>query len=167
MAILVSFSGSAFGQEKPLAQPVELASTALFPAAPSAAFSGADSGIAVAAVAPLPFVTVSEPAMRPEAHAFWDRQNKVLFGAVAAAATADFFTTRANLANGGHELNPLTRVLSGSTPGLAVNFGLETAASVGLSYFFHKTGHHGLERMTSMVNIGASIGAVTYGQTHR
>jgi len=38
---------------------------------------------------------------------------------------------------------------------------------VGLSYFFHKTGHHKLERMVSMLNIGGSAAAVSYGMAHR
>ena len=82
-------------------------------------------------------------------------------------ATADFFVTRANLQSGGKELNPVTRVFSGSTPGLAANFALETGVVIGLSYIFHKTGHHKLERATSWVNLGGSAGAVAYGLTHR
>jgi hypothetical protein len=100
-------------------------------------------------------------------HHFWDRDNTILFAAVGASATADFFVTRANLASGGRELNPVTRVFSGSTPGLAVNFVGETVGTIGISYFFHKTGHHKLERLTSMVDIGASAGAVGFGLTHR
>ena len=48
-----------------------------------------------------------------------------------------------------------------------MNFAGETAGVIGLSYFFHKTGHHKLERAVSLVNIGSSAGAVTYGLTHR
>ena len=61
----------------------------------------------------------------------------------------------------------MVRVFGRSTAGLAVNFVGETAGVVGLSYFFHKTGHHKLERITSMVNISASAAAVSYGLTHR
>ena len=82
-------------------------------------------------------------------------------------AAADFCTTRANLASGGKELNPVVRVFSGSTPVLAGYFALETASTIGVSYMFHKTGHHKLERMTSFVSIGTSAGAVEYGLTHR
>jgi hypothetical protein len=100
-------------------------------------------------------------------HRFWDRENTILFSAVGAAATADFFTTRANLASGGRELNPVTRLFAGSTPALAANFALETAGVIGISYMWHKTGHHRLERLTSLLDIGGSAGAVTYGLTHR
>lgn len=100
-------------------------------------------------------------------HRFLDGENKVLFGAVGASAAADFFVTRANLANGGQELNPLVRGFSGSTAGLAANFGLETASVVAISYMFHRTGHHKLERLTSFVDIGGSLSAVGYGLAHR
>lgn len=107
------------------------------------------------------------PASADGDHKFWDRRNLVLFGAVTALDGADFAVTRSILQNGGHELNPVVRVFGRSTPGLALNFAGETAGVVAISYFFHKTGHHRMERMVSMVNIAASTGAVTYGLTHR
>ena len=100
-------------------------------------------------------------------HQFWDTQNRALFIAAAAMNGADFAVTRANLQSGGQELNPIVRVFGRSTSGLAVNFAGETVGVIGLSYFFHKTGHHRLERAVSIVNIGASTGAVAYGTTHR
>lgn len=112
-------------------------------------------------------VAVTAPPKELAPHRFWDRENRILFAAVGGLATADFFTTRANLAGGGRELNPLTRVFSGSTPGLATNFALETSSVIGISYLFHKTGHHKLERITSWVNIGGSAGAVAFNLTHR
>ena len=123
----------------------------------------------IAPVTPSGYVQSSyvETRRGDDQHRFWDRSNTILFAAVGASATADFFVTRANLANGGRELNPVTRVFSGSTPGLAVNFVGETAGTIAISYFFHKTGHHKLERLTSFVDIGASAGAVGFGLTHR
>jgi hypothetical protein len=64
-------------------------------------------------------------------------------------------------------LNPVVRVFGNSTPALAMNFVGETAGVMGVSYFFHRTGHHRLERIVSFVNIGGSAGAVGYGLTHR
>lgn len=157
--------------ESALAQPVEIASAAALPSAPSAVVLADGRAYATSMepipMAPVPVVGANTPAKLPETHRFWDRENTILFAAAGAAATADFFTTRANLASGGRELNPVTRVLSGSTPGLAANFVLETSGVMAISYMFHKTGHHTLERFTSLVNIGASAGAVVYGQTHR
>ena len=103
----------------------------------------------------------------PSQHRFWDNQNRVLFVTVAALDVADFAVTRANLQNGGKELNPVTRLFSGSTAGLAANFAGETAGIIGLSYYLHKTGHHRLERITPMLNIGASSFAVVYDLSHR
>jgi len=61
----------------------------------------------------------------------------------------------------------VTRMFGGSTAGLAVNFVGESVGVIGISYFFHKTGHHKLERAVSLVNIGSSAGAVSYGLAHR
>ncbi|HUC28755.1 MAG TPA: hypothetical protein VMR80_04190 [Candidatus Acidoferrum sp.] len=113
-----------------------------------------------------PVVTSSSFAATAE-HRFWDKRNVALFAASAALSGADFTVTRANLQNGGRELNPIVRIFGRSTAGLAANFVGETAGGIGLSYFFHKTGHHKLERMVSFVNIGASAGAVGYGLAHR
>ncbi len=119
---------------------------------------------------PTPMVNTFRPATLPEApsrHQFWDRENSVLFATSAALSSADFVLTRDNLRAGGQELNPVTRVFAGSTAGLAMNFAGETAGVVGLSYLFHKTGHHKLERAVSMLNIGASAGAVSFDLAHR
>jgi hypothetical protein len=122
-----------------------------------------------APMAPAPMVTTFQPATFPEApsHRFWDRENCVLFATSAAFSAADFVVTKDNLHGGGQELNPVTRVFTGSTAGLTVNFAGETVGVIGLSYFFHKTGHHKLERAVSMLNIGASGAAVTYDLAHR
>jgi len=103
----------------------------------------------------------------PEEHKFWDKENTALFATVAAFSAADFAVTRDNLNHGGRELNPLTRPFAGSTAGLAANFAGETAGVIGVSYLFHKTGHHKLERLTPLLNAGVSAFAVTYGLTHR
>jgi len=122
---------------------------------------------AAPALAFAPAVGVT-PATRTAAERrFWDRENRILFAAAGGLAVADFCVTRANLATGGKELNPITRVLSGSTAGLAANFALETGGLISVSYLLHKTRHHHLERMTSYLNIGSSAGAVAWGLSHR
>ena len=128
------------------------------PSNPTPLTSGA---VAVSPVAPN---TLPEA---PSHHKFWDNENRVLFATVAALSAADFVVTRANLQSGGKELDPVTRLLSGSTAGLACNFAGETAGIIGLSYFFHKKGHHQLERIAPLLNIGASSFAVTYDLSHR
>lgn len=126
---------------------------------------------------PLPDAPIA-PAVQPisafftptpleQRHKFWDNDNRVLFAASLALDGADFAVTRANLQSGGQELNPLVRMWGRSTAGLAANFVSEGVGTIALSYFFHKTGHHRLERVVSFVNIGASSGAVAYGLSHR
>jgi hypothetical protein len=120
----------------------------------------------VPAVAPVSTAVIA-PTNLSNQHKFWDAENFALFGGAAASNGADFAVTRANLQSGGQELNPIVRVFGRSNAGLAVNFAGETAGVMGLSYFCHRTGHHKLERMVSVVNMGASVGAVSYGLTHR
>jgi hypothetical protein len=114
------------------------------------------------------FVRPVQPITLPEKprHQFWDRKNTLLFATTAGLNTADFFATRHNLRNGGQELNPLTRPFASSTAGLAVNFAGETAGVIGLSYLFHRSGHHKLERAVSILNVGASATAVTFDLVH-
>jgi hypothetical protein len=119
-----------------------------------------------AMAAPIIVQAPQAPAITTE-HRFWDRENIVLFTASAALSAADFTVTRQNLQSGGRELNPIVRVFGRSTAGLAVNFAGETAGEITLGYIFHRTGHHRLERIVSLVNISTSAGAVTYGLTHR
>ncbi len=113
----------------------------------------------------LPIVVTPQPKIETS-HKFWDKQNRLLFAATAASNAADFVVTRANLQKGGKELNPIVRVFGRSTAGLALNFAGETAGVISLSYFFHKTGHHKLERAISYVDIGSSTSAAAYGLTH-
>lgn len=122
--------------------------------------------------APTPFIQPATPVTIQSptdggSHKFFDKQNAALFVTSAALSSADFAVTRANLQNGGKELNPLVRVFGRSTAGLAANFVGENVGVLGMSYFFHKTGHHKMERAVSMVNIGASAGAVSFGLAHR
>jgi hypothetical protein len=121
--------------------------------------------------APTPFVEAQTPAFSPaianSEHTFWDKQNCALLVTAAVLNGADFAVTRANLQSGGQELNPVVRMFGRSPQGLALNFIGETAGVVSLSYFFHKIGHHKLERAVSIVNIGSSAGAVSYGLSHR
>lgn len=118
------------------------------------------------AVAPVAPLVANSPNILPE-HKFWDTENRALFLTAAALNGADFAVTRANLQSGGQELNPLVRIFGRSTAGLAMNFIGETAGVVTISYWCHKTGHHRLERAVSAVNISASVGAVSFGLTHR
>jgi hypothetical protein len=182
LAFVLLPSGSALAQElsplasKPasggpeLADPVETASVRDLPSAPTPTVASAGALMIPANSASMPPMALAPVLVQPNVpaqHRFWDRENRILFATVGAFAAADFCVTRANLASGGRELNPVTRVLSGSTPGLAANFALETGGVMAISYAFHRTGHHKLERITSLVNIGTSAAAVGYDLAHR
>jgi hypothetical protein len=121
------------------------------------------------AMQPAPMVQSIQTAPLPESlnHRFWDRENSILFATNAAFSAADFVVTKDNLHAGGQELNPVTRVFTANTGTLALNFAGEAVGVVGLSYFFHKTGHHKMERYISMLNISSSGAAVAYDLAHR
>jgi hypothetical protein len=160
LTLLVFLALPAFGMAQ------EISSARLQPA--STEMDAPESGMAVPIASPIamPFETTStRPA--PVQHRFWDRENAFLFATSAAFSVADFVITRDNLRGGGQELNPVTKVFSGSTAGLAVNFAGENAGAMALSYVFHKTGHHRMERLVSAVNIGSSASAVAFDLAHR
>ncbi len=124
-------------------------------------------GVSIAAYSANPPAVAAALPEAPTPHKFWDNENRALFATVAALSAADFAVTRANLQSGGTELNPMTRLFSGNTALLAVNFAGETAGTIGLSYYFHKTRHHKLERIAPMFDIGLSSFAVVYDLSHR
>ena len=93
----------------------------------------------------------------PGVHRFWDRENDWLFAAVGAGRALDYASTL-NLRRRGINEVFLTNSIVDNHPLFA---GIEvsaTAASVGVSYLFHRTGHHRLERWTSAIHAGIAIG---------
>jgi hypothetical protein len=89
----------------------------------------------------------------PGVHRFWDRKNVLLFSGVAVFRGLDYASTRNMLARGREEVLLPDDVVN-NTAGFA---SLEAAAvmtSVGISYIFHRTGHHKLERWVSIGHIG-------------
>lgn len=109
----------------------------------------------------------SGPALAPKAnpgrsngHPFWDKKNRMLFAAVGASRGLDYSSSLNFRRRGRHEA-----FLSDATVDNHSLFaGIEaagTAASIGVSYLFHRTGHHRLERWTSIVHFGlATSGAI-------
>jgi hypothetical protein len=145
-----------------ISSPAALAQGPAMYAIPDAPARAAESASPFVQSTPVPV-----PAATTFEHRFWDKPNVALFAATAALSAADFTVTRANLQGGGQELNPVVRLFGRSSAGLALNFAGETAGVVSLSYFFHRTGHHRLERAVSVVNIGGSAAAVSYGIASR
>jgi len=97
---------------------------------------------------------------RPREHRFWDRENDWLFAGVGAARTFDYFSTL-NLRRRGDQEILLTNAIVDNHAEFAAIEAAGTGASIGVSYLFHRYGHHKLERWTSIVHFGlATTGAV-------
>ncbi|PYX79620.1 MAG: hypothetical protein DMG70_27125 [Acidobacteria bacterium] len=100
----------------------------------------------------------------PEAHqVFLDRPAGIRFSVLAGLIAADGITTQRVLSMAGtRELNPLARpfVTHGAAGQLAAS-SLGYAFGIGTSYFFHRTGHHKMERIFENVAIGVESACVT------
>ena len=88
---------------------------------------------------------------------FWDRENDFLFAAVAAGRGLDYASTL-NLRHRGIDEAFLTNAIVDNHPLFAGIEMAATAVSVGVSYVFHRTGHHRLERWTSAIHAGIAVG---------
>jgi len=97
----------------------------------------------------------SKTQARP--HKFWDTENIYLFTGVGAARMLDYASTR-HMRDQGNDEWLLSNSIVDNRP-LFVGIELAgTAASIGISYLFHRTGHHSLERWVSIVHIGVGVG---------
>jgi hypothetical protein len=93
-------------------------------------------------------------------HAFWDRENDLLFAAVGASRTLDYFSTL-NFRRRGRNEALLSNDIVDNHAAFASIEAAATVASIGVSYLFHRSHHHRLERWTSIVHAGlATSGAV-------
>jgi hypothetical protein len=95
------------------------------------------------------------PAAPAPQHRFWDRTNILLFSGVAASRALDYTSTRHFQARGDQEILIPDDVVNNSA-GFAALEAAGTAASVGISYIFHRTGHHKIERWVSIVHISVT-----------
>jgi len=101
--------------------------------------------------APLP----APPSTTVPPHRFWDRTNILLFSGIAVFRGLDYASTRNFQARGRTEILLAQDVVNNSAAFAGVEAG-GTAASVGLSYLFHRTGHHKMERWLSIGHIGVT-----------
>jgi len=93
-------------------------------------------------------------------HRFWNKTNLELFACVTAVRALDFTSTQ-HFRERGHNEVLLSNSIVDNKPLYASIEGAGVAASIGLAYYLHRTGHHRLERWTSIVHIGvASVGDV-------
>jgi hypothetical protein len=93
----------------------------------------------------------------PIVHRFWDRENDLWFAGVGGGRALDYASTL-NLRHRGIDEAFLTNSIVDNHPLFAGIEAAATAASIGVSYIFHRTGHHRLERWTSAVHIGVATG---------
>ena len=96
----------------------------------------------------------------PEPHKFFDRQNKIAFGALAGLIAIDAITTQRLISSGrAQEANPIWRPLvhqgwQGEMAASSLGFG----SALGVSYTLHKTGHHKMERWFNWLTVGVEAG---------
>jgi hypothetical protein len=99
--------------------------------------------------------SVTSPEIPSAPHAFWDKQNTLLFSGVGLFRALDYTSTKNMLARGREEILIPDDVVN-SQAGFPALEAAGTAASIGISYFMHRTGHHKLERWVSIVHIGVT-----------
>jgi hypothetical protein len=97
----------------------------------------------------------STPVPAAPEHRFWDRKNILLFSGIGVFRGLDYASTRNMQARGREEILLPDDVVNNSA-GFASLEAAATAASVGISYIFHRTGHHKLERWLSIGHIGVT-----------
>lgn len=98
---------------------------------------------------------VSLPSAPAPEHRFWDRENVLLFSGVAVFRGLDYASTRNMLARGREEILLPDDVVNNHA-GFGALEAAGAATSVGISYIFHRTGHHKLERWLSIGHIGVT-----------
>jgi len=91
----------------------------------------------------------------PPAHRFWDQQNAWLFAGVAASRALDFHST-GNMRRRGRKEILLTNDVVDNKPAFVAIEAAGALTSVGISYLFHRTNHHKLERWVSYLHIGVT-----------
>jgi len=88
----------------------------------------------------------------------------LLFAGVGAGRALDYISTRHFRDRGVNEWL-LTNNIVDNKPLFA---GIEVAgvaASIGVSYLFHRSGHHKLERWVSIIHIGTAVGGSAWNYT--
>ena len=95
-------------------------------------------------------------AKKPQVHRFWDQTNCWLFAGVLGARYLDFASTLNARRRGLDEALLNNEIVDNHAAFAAIEFA-GAATSVGVSYLFHRTGHHSLERWTSIVHIGVTV----------
>jgi hypothetical protein len=102
-----------------------------------------------------PLFTLPPDTSPVRQHAFWDRNNRLLFAGLGLMRALDYASTRNMQARGREEILLPDDVVNNSA-GFAALEAAGTATSIGLSYLMHRTNHHKIERWISIVHIGVA-----------
>lgn len=106
--------------------------------------------------APVPDQPAKPPeALKPHVHRFWDQTNCLLFAGVLGARYLDFASTLNARRRGLDEALLNNETVDNHGEFAVIEFA-GAATSVGVSYLFHRYGHHSLERWTSIVHISVT-----------
>lgn len=122
-----------------------LAAQALPAAASAPVYTQAWSATTAVAVA-------KKPAL---VHPFWDRKNVLLFSGIAVFRGMDYASTHNFQARGRTEILLAEDVVNNSAAFASVE-AAGAVTSVGISYLFHRTGHHKMERWLSIGHIAVT-----------
>ncbi len=106
------------------------------------------------APAPLPPATARRVTVESP-HAFWNRNNILLFSGIGVFRGLDYASTRNMQARGREEVLLPDDVVNNSAAFASLE-AAATAASVGFSYLLHRSGHHRLERWLSIGHISVT-----------
>jgi hypothetical protein len=126
----------------------------------SAALSDAPSATLPSSTPP-PVISPSPAERIPATHRFWDSENVLLFSGIAAFRALDFASTKNFLARGRTEVLIPDDIVNNNA-GFASLEAAATATSIGVSYVFHRTGHHKMERWLSIVHMSVTA----FGDAH-
>ena len=100
----------------------------------------------------------SAAELAASAHRFWDLENDLLFAGVGVVRFLDFESTLGKRSRGANE-GFLDNAIVDNHAGFAAIEVAGTAASIFVSYLFHRYGHHRIERIVSYAHIGAQLAA--------
>src|SRR5882762_5031206 len=95
-------------------------------------------------------------------HRFYDKPGKILFTSALTVAAADAAQTCYFLQHGGKEDYLPTQ----HCPQVSLFIFGEVAAQEALAYFWHKTGHHKLERLTRFISIVDNTSGIVHSKRH-
>ena len=100
-------------------------------------------------------VPTSHTVFITSTHRFWDRPNILLFSGSVVFRALDYTSTR-NMQSRGREEILIPDDVVNNSAGFVSLEAAGAAASVGISYLLHRSGHHRLERWLSIGHVGVT-----------